>query len=567
MKNKKILAALFAIIFSIFAVATLLKNNITVQAQQGDIYVSPTGSASNSGTYESPLTLEEAIKKIEAGKTIWMLEGTYSFNKTIIIEEANAGSTNKYKSLKAYNNKKVVLDFSGQQLKSSNRGIVLDASYWHLYGLDIKGAGDNGMLLSGDNNIIEMCQFYENRDSGLQISRYNTNYNTLATWPSNNLIKNCTSFNNCDASGENADGFAPKLTCGNGNVFDGCISYCNSDDGWDLYAKPETGSIGVVTLRNCVAFGNGKLTNGSGSADGDMNGFKLGGMGIPSAHIVENCIAFNNGATGFTDNNNGGAIKLTNCTSANNGLYTSTGNYICYRASSSATYTNILSYKNSSSDNFKGKVVTSIYDYKGKYCYTASTTFSGNSKDGSNKVTISDSDFESVTVPGYSNGKYSADYHKIFRNADGSINLNGLYNLKSTSTAKSYGVGANLSVQNVTEPPTEAPTQAPTEAPTQAPTEAPTQAPTEVPTQAPTEAPTQAPTQEPTKESTQATTEVPTKESTVAPTVEPTDEAVQGTENEGSNTPLVIIIIILSILAVGIIAYIVYNVIKNKKGE
>ncbi|MCD8188208.1 MAG: hypothetical protein LUD57_06325 [Ruminococcus sp.] len=33
---------------------------------------------------------------------------------------------------------------------------------------------------------------------------------------------------------ENADGFAAKLTCGEGNVFDGCMSYNNSDDGWDL---------------------------------------------------------------------------------------------------------------------------------------------------------------------------------------------------------------------------------------------------------------------------------------------------------------------------------------------
>jgi len=38
---------------------------------------------------------------------------------------------------------------------SSNRGIVLDAKYWHVKGITIKGAGDNGMLLSGHYNIIE----------------------------------------------------------------------------------------------------------------------------------------------------------------------------------------------------------------------------------------------------------------------------------------------------------------------------------------------------------------------------------------------------------------------------
>lgn len=98
-------------------------------------------------------------------------------------------------------------------------------------------------------NIFENVVFEANRDSGLQISRYDTTAATKDLWPSNNLIINCTAFDNCDypdqgGTGENADGFAAKLTCGEGNVFDGCISYCNSDDGWDLFAKSATGPIG-----------------------------------------------------------------------------------------------------------------------------------------------------------------------------------------------------------------------------------------------------------------------------------------------------------------------------------
>ena len=52
---------------------------------------------------------------------------------------------------------------------SNNRGINLSGSYWYIKGLDIKGAGDNGMNMSGSNNIIEFCSFYENSDTGLQI--------------------------------------------------------------------------------------------------------------------------------------------------------------------------------------------------------------------------------------------------------------------------------------------------------------------------------------------------------------------------------------------------------------
>ena len=48
-------------------------------------------------------------------------------------------------------------------------------------------------------------------------------------------------MNNADRAMEDADGFAAKLTTGEGNVFDGCIAAYNADDGWDLFAKAATG--------------------------------------------------------------------------------------------------------------------------------------------------------------------------------------------------------------------------------------------------------------------------------------------------------------------------------------
>ena len=172
---------------------------------------------------------------------------------------------------------------------------MLDGDYWYFYGFEITKAADNGMLLSGSNNRLERMVFNDNQDTGLQLSRYKTSAATIADWPSNNLILNCTSKNNCDnATMENADGFAAKLTCGEGNVFDGCMSYNNSDDGWDLFAKSETGPIGVVTIQNCVAFRNGYTEFGEGYGKCDGNGFKLGGSGVGSAHVVKNCLAFEN---------------------------------------------------------------------------------------------------------------------------------------------------------------------------------------------------------------------------------------------------------------------------------
>lgn len=440
-------------------------NEVREQApgfKDGDIYVSAKGSSEGDGSYEKPMDFVTALNTVKPGNTIWMFSATYyvydMYKAPVIISEDNSGTADAYKTVSSINGKPVTINFDGMAEEGSNRGITLDGSYWHFYDIDICNAGDNGMLLSGDHNVIELCKFYANHDSGLQISRYNTSYNSIEQWPSYNTILNCTAYDNKDIKTcENADGFAAKLTCGEGNVFDGCISYCNSDDGWDLYAKPATGPIGVVTIKNCIAFGNGKLTDGSGSANGDMNGFKLGGSNgaCPTPHVVENCLAFNNGATGFTDNGNGGAIKMGNCIAVNNGMYDTTkANFMCYRTSEDAEYTNIVSAatsKNAATDQFKGKLSHVLYNYKGVGTYWvnewtckdgAKTKYTGSeAKD----YTVALSDFVNTTIPGYNASKesYAADYHEIFRNADGSIYVNQLYELKSDSRIYEAGVNGS----------------------------------------------------------------------------------------------------------------------------
>ena len=440
-------------------------NEVREQApgfKDGDIYVSAKGSSEGDGSYEKPMDFVTALNTVKPGNTIWMFSATYyvydMYKAPVIISEDNSGTADAYKTVSSINGKPVTINFDGMAEEGSNRGITLDGSYWHFYDIDICNAGDNGMLLPGDHNVIELCRFYANHDSGLQISRYNTSYNSIEQWPSYNTILNCTAYDNKDIrTCENADGFAAKLTCGEGNVFDGCISYCNSDDGWDLYAKPATGPIGVVTIKNCIAFGNGKLTDGSGSANGDMNGFKLGGSNgaCPTPHVVENCLAFNNGATGFTDNGNGGAIKMSNCIAVNNGIYDKTkANFMCYRTSEDAEYTNIVSAaasKNAATDQFKGKLSHVLYNYKGVGTYWvnewtckdgAKTKYTGSeAKD----YTVALSDFVNTTIPGYnaSKGSYAADYHEVFRNADGSINVNQLYELKSDSRIYEAGVNGS----------------------------------------------------------------------------------------------------------------------------
>ena len=155
---------------------------------------------------------------------------------------------------------------------------------------------------------------YKNGNTGLQISRYMST-DPKEDWPSYNHILNCTSHNNADAGYEDADGFAAKLTIGDGNVFEGCIAHNNADDGWDLFAKAETGPIGSVTIKNCVAYANGYLEDGTDAGNG--NGFKMGGSSITGYHKLINSVAFDNKSKGI-DSNSCPDIQVSSSTTFNN---------------------------------------------------------------------------------------------------------------------------------------------------------------------------------------------------------------------------------------------------------
>ncbi len=430
----------------------------------GDIFCSPNGTGSGDSE-KDPTSVTNAISKLTAGHTIYLLGGTYKFSEMILIDSSNSGTANAMKAIKPYNGADVVFDFSGQgEANASKRGIVLDGDYWHFYGFEITKAADNGMLLSGSNNTIERMVFNDNQDTGLQLSRYNTSAAAIADWPSNNLILNCTSKNNCDdKTMENADGFAAKLTCGEGNVFDGCMSYNNSDDGWDLYAKTETGPIGVVTIQNCAAFRNGYTEFGEGYGNCDGNGFKLGGGGVGTAHVVKNCLAFENLNCGFTDNNNPKLGSLTNCTAYNNNLGGNKKyNIACYRCTDpGADFSNVISYFSKgnltsnlgvsgvvvANDKFWGTIQNSIY-YNGAYYQVGEKTAidnKNNTKVGTKGAAISDDDFEAVTVP-----QMGTDFDTAWRNSDGSINTHGFMQVKESSALYSI-LGAKF--QQIDTPP------------------------------------------------------------------------------------------------------------------
>jgi len=311
--------------------------NIDVPTYAHNVYFcDPSGDdATADGTQEKPFySLQKAVDLAVAGDTIYMNAGTYAYGSRI-----NIGTIGKPNSgmieVKARNGR-AILDFSQMALADANQGIRLTGSYWHFYGLDICGAGDNGLLIErnkpsggkysdiaaktdeGHDNVIELCNFYRNQDTGLQMKN-------LAEY---NRVINCDSYFNTDPDMGDADGFAVKISHGTGNYFYGCRAWNNSDDGWDQFIKKDGGFPDDITttLECCWAFKNGYLEDGT-AGSGNGNGFKMGSDEGRNNCILNRCLAFENLQKDFDQNHNTGNMILNNCSSYSPKDDTSKSNY------------------------------------------------------------------------------------------------------------------------------------------------------------------------------------------------------------------------------------------------
>lgn len=432
------------------------------------LYVAQNGKSSATGTKADPLDIFTAIKYVQPGQKIFLAGGRYALNKTISIARGINGEEGKmiYMMADPEATERPVFDFQKRVT-----GMTLGGDYWYFKGFDVTGSldGQKGIQLSGSHNVLDQINTYKNGNTGIQVS--GSGNDTYKYWPSYNYILNCTSYLNSDAGYEDADGFAAKLTIGSGNVFDGCIAAYNADDGWDLFAKIESGQIGSVTIRNSIAYKNGYVLidaktkelslNGEETDAGNGNGFKMGGDGLPGGsiydlddegkpyydthgkfkgHILENSLAFENKSKGF-DSNSCPNNKIYNSISFNN----KGGNVELY------TYNNVqeTDYKVENVLSFRTKYTSVIdkIDPKGgqitdKSAFINEKTYLWNQRPNAsinkNNIRVNKSWFKSVTFEGT-----KASNYKLFgRNADGSINRNGFMEIdiaKMTADIEAQG--------------------------------------------------------------------------------------------------------------------------------
>jgi hypothetical protein len=358
-------------------------NIYKIQVDSSAAVSSSTGSSTvdtSNGTVATTFSeLKTAIKAAEkAGGGIVYVKGTsISCNAQLALSAKNANVS--IVGVQNSDGTYPVLDFSefrssyiGKSTTDSQVGVRITGSYYTIKNLIIQKAPDNGIQIKGSsagNNTVENCIVRYNNDAGVQIT----------DGAYSNTIKFVYSYRNCDVYtlGGNADGYAPKLGAGTGNVFYGCYSWENSDDGWDSYDKDSLTKD--LTYTNCACWNNGDATIFTGEYDfnngneldtdlflvelisakdssfatnykngkfslptgsfiattsgtlsaadwvkkyeGNPNGFKFGSVNTTSSCVryVTNCLSFGHARKGFDNNNSACTAYMSNCVAFDNG--------------------------------------------------------------------------------------------------------------------------------------------------------------------------------------------------------------------------------------------------------
>lgn len=444
------------LLFSLLAVAA--------QSALGQIHVAVSGNDTNAGDATAPYqTIHKAVEVCQPGDTIWVHGGHYLISERIKIPAKQTSALKRCYLWAVPGEGEVIIDGSAMHHTTQNefkmgRCIYVNhlANYWHFKGLTLCNAEDNGMKIEGSYNIVEQCVFHDNNDTGLQIGMYKDfsieetkelpagvpQFNPGYQFCCGNKVINCDSYNNCDLrsyngtdDGGDADGFACKLFPGPGTEFIGCRAWTNSDDNWDLYMVYHP-----VVIDGCWSYHAGYTPEGL--AIGNGNGFKLGGGGSSGgaafsqsvgAHVVKNCVAFDNLHKGFDQNNAYEGMYVLNCVGWGNEynyrfptIFQYGGMYIRNCIGFNATR---LNHEFLSEDK-EGSVVPNT-DYNSWTTLDGCNPYKEGQKVGSVKPMTKDysDQFVSLAV---------ADFMAP-READGSLPRNGFARLKEGSLFKDQG--------------------------------------------------------------------------------------------------------------------------------
>ena len=294
------------------------------KASASTYYLAPTGNdISGSGTIESPwFTLNKAWTVIQAGDTVYLRGGTYTYQSKQLLSGKNGTAQNKI-SVFAYPGETPNLTTNQTTWSMGSWPyslITLRGDYFHWKGIEISNCINlpNGTyagamsVLDSDYNIFEMFNIHHCAH-GLQIMTTSTENLVL----NSDFHHNANPYDTSDPYG-GSDGIEfVNSNTGVSNTMRGCRLYWNSDDGLDMYRND-----GAVTVEDTWSFYNGYIPD-TFTEGGDGNGFKLGltddDHGASILITAKNNIAYKNRTSGFHQNGAIAAVAMYNNTSYLNG--------------------------------------------------------------------------------------------------------------------------------------------------------------------------------------------------------------------------------------------------------
>lgn len=236
--------------------------------------------------------LKSAVDSAGPGDEVVARGGTYDMSGRWTI--TSQGDTGNPLVIRASEGETPHIRFAAGGQEKDDSGMQFRGPYVHFKRFEVSGSGWKGVNADGSAHDL----LWEGLDVH-DCNRWGVMVNDVA----NVTIRSCDSHDHFDEQndGGNSDGFnyTGRATSG---LVENCRSWNNGDDGFDFWVSTNH------TVRNCWAWNNGH------GANGDGNGFKLGGNNDGGGHRVERCIAYQNSYRGFDWNTAANTIELVHCT-------------------------------------------------------------------------------------------------------------------------------------------------------------------------------------------------------------------------------------------------------------
>lgn len=403
----------------------------TVEVYAADYYVAINGNDSNPGSYEQPwATWQKAFNTAQAGDTVYFRGGVYYTTDRVMYDPSEgygySGSVGSPICFFNYPGEVPILDGVNKRSNVTNSdGLAIwNVKNAHFKGLTIRnhpqvesGSDANGFSVYESSIVLENCVSHNNGYRGFWFN----NIDTVS-------VINCDAYNNADSlsltPGNAGDGFIVWSTHLPADTmryitFNGCRSWHNSDDGWDVNHE------GYVELDNCWSWGNGYLTHGDGC------GFKLSLTTEIQKYNVHrklfNSVSAYNKYNGITTNDRLDLVipmNIYNNTSYKNGEF---GIYVAQTLLSEEWERKRIFRNNLAFDNIAGNIGSHE---------DASYTHEYNSWNTPPGVTITNADFVSIDSTGIT----------AARQIDGSFPNNNCYNYFIKLTSGSDAINAGIDV-------------------------------------------------------------------------------------------------------------------------